>query len=76
MMYNIIEGSSKMRKEKEVDLLYVKNVIAPLENMIKKLQVSDMVSRTDIRELDKILLEKYLTLEKILEEISSNDISK
>ncbi len=65
-----------MRKEKEVDLLYVKNVIAPLENMIKKLQVSDMVSRTDIRELDKILLEKYLTLEKILEEISSNDISK
>ena len=62
-----------MKNEKETDLLYVKNVIAPLENMIKKLQVSENVSREDIKELDKILLEKYLTLEKIIEENSSNN---
>lgn len=57
-----------MDKERDPNLLYVKNVIEPLEILIKKIQKSEGLSRERLKELDILLLEKYLVLENILDD--------
>lgn len=58
--------------KEETDVLYVKNVIEPLERLIQKIQISNEYSHEEVEKLDKLLLEKYLILENILQENSSN----
>ncbi len=58
--------------KEETDVLYVKNVIEPLEELIQKIQISNEYSKEEVEKLDKLLLEKYLILENILQENSSN----
>lgn len=67
-MYNIDERSNKMRNERKVDFLYTKNVIKPLESLIRKVTIFDDVSLKERKKLDKLLLEKYVKLEQILQE--------
>lgn len=55
-------------KENDPNFLYVKNVIEPLEILIKKIQKSEGLSRERLKELDILLLEKYLVLENILQD--------
>lgn len=57
-----------MEKENKPDILYVKNVIEPLEALIQKVWKSEELSRESLRQLDALLLEKYLVLENILNE--------
>lgn len=58
--------------KKQIDILYVKKVIKPLEDVIRKVEVSDDFSQQDLEILNQLLLEKYLILEHILQENSSN----
>ncbi|MCI8545298.1 MAG: hypothetical protein HFH09_03605 [Bacilli bacterium] len=58
--------------KKQIDILYVKKVIKPLEEVIHKVEVSDEFSQRDLETLNQLLLEKYLILEHILQENSSN----
>ncbi len=58
--------------KKQIDILYVKKVIKPLEEVIHKVEVSDEFSQQDLEVLNQLLLEKYLILEHILQENSSN----
>ncbi|MCI9233164.1 MAG: hypothetical protein HFH08_01040 [Bacilli bacterium] len=58
--------------KEQIDILYVKNVIKPLEELIHKIELSDEFSRKDLEILNQLLLEKYLILENILQENSSN----
>lgn len=58
--------------KKQTDILYVKKVIRPLEELIAKIEVSDEFSQQDLEILNQLLLEKYLILEHILQENSSN----
>ena len=56
--------------KKQIDILYVKKVIKPLEEVIHKVEVSDEFSQRDLETLNQLLLEKYLILEHILQENS------
>ena len=56
--------------EKQADILYVKNVIKPLEELIRKMEVSNKFSKNDIELLNQLLTEKYIILEHILQENS------
>ncbi len=58
--------------KKQIDILYVKKVIKPLEEIIRKVEVSDEFSQQDLEILNQLLLEKYLIVEHILQENSSN----
>lgn len=58
--------------KKQIDILYVKNVIKPLEELIYKIESSKEFSQKDLKILNKLLLEKYLILENILQENSSD----
>lgn len=58
--------------KESTDVLYVKNVIEPLEALIQKIQLSNEYSHEEVEKLNKLLLEKYLILENILQENSSN----
>lgn len=58
--------------KKQIDILYVKKVIKPLEEVIHKVEASDEFSQRDLETLNQLLLEKYLILEHILQENSSN----
>lgn len=58
--------------KKPIDILYVKNVIKPLEDLIYKIEISNAFSKKELKILNKLLLEKYLILENILQENSSD----
>lgn len=54
----------------DTDFLYVKNVIEPLEQLIRRIQRSNEVSVDEVKELNRLLYEKYLVLEQILTEMN------
>ena len=57
-----------MKPVKETEILYVRNIINPLEALIQTIQTSDESSKKGLKELDKLLLEKYMVLENLLNE--------
>lgn len=61
-----------MKCERTTNFLYVKNVIEPLEKLIQKMQSSGEFPHEELQKLDKLLFEKYLILENILQENSTN----
>lgn len=58
--------------ERPTDILYVKNIIKPLEDLIKRMELSNDFSKKDVEVLNQLLAEKYIVLEHILQENSSN----
>ncbi len=62
MLYNKTEGSKKMKEE--LDNLYSRKVIDPLERLLIELQVGHQLSPEEVKKLDQLLLEKYVILEK------------
>ena len=60
-----------MRSERKTDFLYTKNVIEPLECLIRKVATFDDISLEERKKLDKLLLEKYVKLVQILQEEAS-----
>lgn len=54
--------------ERNTNILYVKNVIHPLEKLVKKMREFGYLSKEERHQLDQLLLDKYLMLECILRE--------
>ena len=56
----------------QTDILYVKSIIKPLEELIIRIELSSDFSKQDVELLNQLLTEKYIVLEHILQENSSN----
>lgn len=50
--------------KEELDNLYSRKVIDPLERLLIELQVGHQLSPEEVKKLDQLLLEKYVILEK------------